>query len=288
MTTTFNPPRDVLASTAHDVLREHLDELHKLLRRTAAGADTPDDLHELRIACRRLEAVLLLIRDSAPYAAWRRLRRGIRRVRRGGNALRDGDVLARWLLDQDSDSTKAQRELARLRRRELPRLRRRARRILRGGRWERPVRELLSRAESLCDLAAGHSVMARGLFRELARLVDILPGPSASIVQLHRLRIMAKRLRYATEAVLDAAPNCGLTELADLARGLQKRLGTIHDHAVRVASVAGSAGEAPTPDLAVLCQEFFLWWRGQPLERILASATAEIMVLMRNDGAVGP
>ena len=87
-----------------------------------------------------------------------------------------------------------------------------------------------------------------GPWRHLARAVAAL-GPHPADEALHEIRIRAKRLRYACEAVADVVGKPAV-ELARAAADLQGVLGDFHDAIVaedwlRDASAAASSGPGP-------------------------------------------
>src|SRR6185436_5197825 len=61
-------------------------------RRDVRHRGTPDDVHDLRVATRRLQELIDLLGGAIPEDARRRLRRRVRRVRRSLAEVRDADV----------------------------------------------------------------------------------------------------------------------------------------------------------------------------------------------------
>jgi CHAD domain-containing protein len=91
--------------------------------------------------------------------------------------------------------------------------------------------------------------IVRGPWRHLSRAVHAL-GPEPSDDALHEVRIRAKRLRYASEAVAPAVGKPAVT-LAGAAAGLQGVLGDFHDAIVAEDWLrAGSADASPAEALA--------------------------------------
>ena len=91
--------------------------------------------------------------------------------------------------------------------------------------------------------------IVRGPWRHLSRAVHAL-GPAPSDEALHEVRIRAKRLRYASEAVSPAVGKPAL-ELARSAADLQGVLGDFHDAIVAEDWLrTGTAGASPAQALA--------------------------------------
>ncbi len=277
--------------TARRIMRGRFRELEQALRKVDCGRCTPDELHELRIACRKTEAVLRLTRDAAKSRAWRWLRRNIRLLRRSCNSLRDDDVLCKWLVDNDQQSENVRRRLVRARRAKLSVFKKQVRQRLRKRRLERRLRQVYMRTRTQRNESNANMLLGQRLFRELAHLVQAFPNQASDAQGLHRLRIAGKRMRYAVEAATEIVPTIELGELVEFLRSMQKQLGAIQDQIVREKRLAELsprlAGSHSLTD-AVASQRdsiaiFSRWIHEQPLERILADATAEIISLMRND-----
>lgn len=261
------------------------------LRRIERGRCSPNELHELRIACRQAEAVLRLERDSSPSRAWRWLRRNLRSLRRSCNSLRDDDVVRKWLVANNQLSTSIRRRFLRARRSKLPDFLKRVRRLLRKRRLERRLRQVYMRTRTRRDVSNANMLLGQQLFRELAHLVQAFPNQDADTLRLHRLRIAGKRMRYAVEVVTETVPTVEFGEFVELLRSMQRQLGAIQDQSIReqrLAQLNLRCAMAQSPKDAVASQGelitvFSHWLQDQPLEKILADATAEIIAMMRND-----
>ncbi len=203
-------------------------------RRLAAAAiraPAPDAIHDLRVALRRLRAALELF--GAPGARDDELRRLMGPL----GACRDATLRIDWL--KGAGAVGEPLRVAETRRLEalLPRAVASTRRWLdgRGGAFEAAVAQLAPRGRF-----GGHrlrrrvAAMRRKVARRLRRLPEGLdPAP------VHRLRVAAKKLRYAVELLEPAGPS----ELRPLRRSLgslQSILGELHDADVRIDWLAGA------------------------------------------------
>ena len=93
-------------------------------------------------------------------------------------------------------------------------------------------------------------------WRRLARAVEELP-PQPSDVELHHVRVLAKRARYAAEAVAPVAGRAA-TRFAEAVAGLQGVLGDLHDAVVAQEWLRTAAGRHATRALVageMLAQE---------------------------------
>ena len=87
--------------------------------------------------------------------------------------------------------------------------------------------------------------LVRKHWKKLDRAIDGL-GPHPMPAELHAVRILAKRLRYATEAVAPAAGKPARKFARDAAR-IQTALGELNDSAVAGASLAAIAERLDGP-----------------------------------------
>jgi CHAD domain-containing protein len=236
------------------VLRAAIGEDLARLRRSEPivleGID-PEGIHQARVACRRLRsrlrtfAPVLRPKHAAPLAAelgWLGRRLG---------AVRDLDVLAERLrLDLEGVDGGLATAVLRRCRTDRQEAFDAARHALAGGRYGRLLAALGEAALSppLRRRAAGLPAVAvlalRRHWDDLEHEVTSLP-PGPSDPQLHHVRILAKRARYAAEA----ASFLGSAEIEHLATRLaklQKVLGELND-ASRAASWLEAAKREPWP-----------------------------------------
>ncbi|MFN8642866.1 MAG: CHAD domain-containing protein [Candidatus Binatia bacterium] len=238
---------DSLDTATRAIIARHLGRLREALPAVRYGED-PEAVHEMRVAVRRLRTALRLGRAALPVrqrealgrelrwlgsalgpvrdldvqlanAAWHRQRLapaarapidGLRR------ALRRDRIAARAALEQALDSTRCARLLLALERAAVaPR---------------RPVRA--AAAEPIAE--AGRRAVKRAM-RRLRKLGDGV-GELPAAEDLHALRIRAKRLRYALEALKPISGREGRRMTKQLVR-LQDVLGRFNDSMVAAATV---------------------------------------------------
>jgi triphosphatase len=202
---------------------------------------TPDDIHQIRIAARRLRVALRLFRPLLPQHGIGRLDKELRWFARALGAVRDLDVHAEELREhlQSADAGAAREfgayELAL--RRERIAARDALHAVFAGDRYAALMARLgeyLDGAPSAGALRRWRSFTiragaARYLKRSRKRVVKLGKrlGDDASAEELHRLRIRVKRLRYTLEFFGEAYP--ALAPAAKAAKALQNVLGAHQD-----------------------------------------------------------
>lgn len=201
---------------------------------TRTGED-PEDLHQMRVSVRRLRAVLKSAPDSVPDSAKLRVELGWL-----GGALgpvRDLDVLIDRLRAESDDFPDDERTVATTLLDGLvnERVSARARltSALNSSRYRTLLGHLAQAANSELDPTAPEPELmdlVRAPYRKLRKAVRALPADPPD-EDLHRLRILGKRLRYAAELV---RPITGkqLKELVRASKELQEVLGEHQDACV--------------------------------------------------------
>jgi CHAD domain-containing protein len=198
--------------------------------------DDPEDVHQLRVATRRLRALLRAARpyfeDDGPEA----LRSELAWLADLLGAVRDLDVLIERVRDERAvldvaaqtgvanviDLLVAEREAARSR-------------LLSAMRTKRYLR-LLARVEEFAENppTGGENIpvekMARSEFKKLRAAASSL-GPKPHDQELHRVRVRVKRARYAAE-LAEGATGKRTTRFISKAKRLQDVAGDLQDAAV--------------------------------------------------------
>ena len=254
-------------------LRRHVQSWY-LHESGARLGDDPEELHELRVAVRRVDALVRDFRGS--LTARKELRPVLKRVLRVLGEARDLDVA---LGELDAFG----RELSSLERQQLEPLRRhlsserdRARVAMVEMLDSPPVRqELLALTQLLGEPAVtgeavrrGAPTMLRKRYRRLRKAAERL-RVDASAETHHALRGEVKKLRYALEAVAVIYGKPGDAMLRSLRR-LQERLGVHQDAAVAAHRLQELAAAPPS---GILAPTVFLMGRlAEHHERVAARA----------------
>jgi CHAD domain-containing protein len=228
--------------------------------------EDPEDLHQFRVATRRLRSDLRTFASVLEPDHVSTLRDELAWLGSETGRVRDDDVLGVRLREQAADLPETDAEMAVLLTRRLDSDRDHAQfsllGMLRCERYDALLDALVSAAHNPQfgeeGLPAAHRP-ARGFvikvvrrqWKRLVRAVDAA-GEQPTDAELHRIRIVAKRCRYAAEA---AAPVVG-HRAARLAHGLahvQDVLGDLHDTVVTEAWLREAA--AAQPDCAIAAGE---------------------------------
>ncbi|HEX4387790.1 MAG TPA: CHAD domain-containing protein [Steroidobacteraceae bacterium] len=221
------------------------------------GTD-PEDLHQLRVAVRRIDATLGLFRDQMP-PAFARARKTAKSMQRTLGAVRDLDVQLHELLSYCGELEEAERATALPLRQRLETERERARtRMVRSLDSETTRHWLETLERGSVDLAPGldpapaAAVMPdllRRRFRKLRKAVRRLRD-DAPMEDFHSVRRRAKQLRYAIECGAEIFGKPAEEMLKSLKR-MQTRLGESQDAYVaktRLAALAATPGATLPPE----------------------------------------
>lgn len=227
-------------------LRKRLKAVRREIPGIRAGKDS-ERMHDIRVAARRLRSALTVLADFFPKRQIKRWRKTVRRLTRAMGAARDADVQIEFLkafLKQNAD------------RRCRPGIRRLLRRLTRqrGALQPKVLRELdrfeKSGIADTLELALrpkkdhARSRYRRGAapakrlyttaFDCLTELLEVMLAYEEQVMrpecvtELHRMRIAARRLRYAIEVFAPLYPD-RLEDAHSRLTEIQEILGDIHD-----------------------------------------------------------
>ena len=197
-----------------------------------AGAD-PEFIHQARVAVRRTRSATRLLGKAAGWPA--AFDRELRWIARRLGAVRDWDVLHAQTLPALTTALPA---VAQLLAEQVPQVRRRddeaLQAALAGARYARLALRLLQWANTA---AADGPTLASAARKRLARLHRRLFDAASFFVVLpveeqHRVRIRAKRLRYALDLFAAALPAKPTARYVEQLAHLQDELGALNDAVV--------------------------------------------------------
>jgi CHAD domain-containing protein len=230
-------------------------------RAAALDWSDPEGVHDMRVASRRLRSA---VRDFSPYLRRRQFRRAkgaLKSLAASLGLVRDEDValmaLEKLAADAPPEVAAGVGRFVAERERRRARARARLRRAL----TEEALRELREDFdEALADgvksgpksaegggaavsfRRAGREIIGAGV-AELRELSASLYSPLRS-EPLHRLRISAKRLRYAVELFAACRADGALAPFAKEVARIQSSLGELHDCDVWIEELGGRLGRA--------------------------------------------
>ena len=211
--------------------------------------EDPEELHQMRVAVRRLRALLRAARPmfaSKPIEAIREELAWLGTVLGGP---RDLDVLRDYLRGEVAALDSPDRSAGRRLLRRLDRVRVQAREDLLAGLDSPRYFTLLDRIEEtishppVADVDVSLDEVAAREWRKLRRTVKSLPETPGDAA-LHEVRIKAKRARYAAELAATAVGQPA-ERFVELVKKLQDILGEHQDAAVAEARLRELAKEAP-------------------------------------------
>jgi CHAD domain-containing protein len=241
---------DTMAAAAVKTLRFHFARMLAHEDGTRLGED-PEDLHDMRVATRRMRAALRVFEGQVDPQALGPIQRGLRHTGRVLGAVRDLDVFyektmhyldslpedRRHELDPLLDAWRAEREQARARMLEY----------LDGERYRRFTERFTQFLEKPC---AGELPILTAQGEAIAhRVADVLPAVAyarmgavwayadplaemgAPLVRYHRLRISGKFLRYTLE-FFEEVLGADAKPLIKAIKELQDHLGDLQDAVV--------------------------------------------------------
>ena len=242
-----------LAGAAGILLEERILRLLKTVRRCSKQGCCPDDVHKLRIATRRTDAVLRMFAVVMPRQRVRSMRQSLRQLRRAAGAVRNLDVLVEriesltrsdaadaaesWVLSELRNRSGAAREhLSTVLESIDPKhLKRRLGKLQSRIRWHGGGGEP--------TVASAALLLVRP---EIDRFLNSADRDLTDIARVHRLRLQGKRLRYMFESVEriwgNAVPADRLTSAL---RRMQEQLGDLNDQATAIEILGSVRREVP-------------------------------------------
>jgi len=284
--------------------------------RVANEASRSKVLHDFRIACRRGETALSAyeFHFENSDATW--IRQKLHKMRDSCNALRDDEVLLKWLKKQPESQTQQQlsRSISRRIRDGYPLVSERAQRLILQHRLRcriqklsasvthsRPSQQTLMRSPQdstrqdrdpnapLEQMDCGVIPLSKWLFGLLDRLIQNFPEGQHDFEVLHDLRIATKRLRYGMEYICDLCPQLNLSMTTELLQEMQEKLGELHDAVVRKqrlkqefkhSSRGDQLRDAAREELRSCVTDWQAWWQPKVFRKILQPTVAEIAKLL--------
>jgi len=229
-----------VGSAAKLILGERMRIARKYLRRVCGGKRTREDVHQLRVATRRLGVALLMFKSVLRRRPRRELEKAAGKLRRACGDVRDCDVLSEVLnehLKNGAGDFVATNSVSKsLRRRRLKAERKFEDEIVGyRSRFEEATRSLTGdlRRKKFSDEEAVrrpfHLLADRSVRRGLYEFRTTANAGLEHLDQMHALRIAAKHLRYAMEAAETCYPPEFGGELYRAVESVQSRLGHIND-----------------------------------------------------------
>jgi CHAD domain-containing protein len=195
--------------------------------------ENPEDVHQLRVACRRAAAALVFFKHWLPRRRRSALVRLLQRVRKSAGEARDIDVMLCRIANADIPLKPKQKRrmirfLSRRRKQAQKPLARIYQRLSETKCLDESFQAIVARiaprgCESQCDLLLRRNAAIRKYLKRLE-------ADPTSIDELHRLRIDGKQLRYTLELFRHRESDRCIKSVLKRSRKIQDRLGEIVDH----------------------------------------------------------
>jgi inorganic triphosphatase YgiF len=226
---------------AEAALKRAIGRATEALLANAHGAlahDDPEFIHQARVSLRRMRSALRLLHRHVEFPA--RLSADLRWIARTLGAARDWDVLVGESLPAieaslDPSMASACERLAARARQRREHARGQARAALASPRFAAAALALLawSAAPARGTAPSLQTLVAKRLRRQHARLFDAAHAfTGLSVEKQHRVRLLAKRLRYALDFFAAALPGRIAAAYSRRLAALQDELGALNDAAV--------------------------------------------------------
>ncbi|HEY1378277.1 MAG TPA: CHAD domain-containing protein [Gemmataceae bacterium] len=204
------------------------------LKPAADWGPDPEPVHDLRVASRRATAVLDAFADLLPRRVCKKARKALKRLRRAAGAARDADVFLDGIRGWSVHQSPADRPgLHFLLGHAFAR-----RQVAQAGLAAAVDKARPDLAEELDGLERKLRDGKKGLLGERAaaalpeavhELAEAVAGDLYDYEQLHRVRILAKRLRYALELFIDCYPPAVRERVYPRVEAVQDVLGLAND-----------------------------------------------------------
>ncbi len=221
------------------ILQQRLQSVHDYLVMAATRyKESTEYVHQLRISTRRAIAAIELFQDALTRRELKWWKRNLRRIRRAAGNARDLDVFAiRYAKKRimNKDSSIARRVEKRRRQATIP-IRELQNKLCESGKFSMQQTKLLATLKRKSTEAILRHALPARLEKVYQRFLGSLQKINFSksrfsASKVHRLRIQAKKLRYAIDISADILPHTKDKPLYSTVRNLQSTLGDLNDHA---------------------------------------------------------
>jgi CHAD domain-containing protein len=220
--------REYLGNFAKAQLRLRLRKTAATARRASDRPGEAENIHELRVAIRRFTQALRVFRDLLDPSHVRKMRRGLHKIMDRCGDIRNCDI-AKETIDAAGAPASAALE------RHLRKTRSRAEgdledllshsRISKIKDWDDWLKTKAGPGQTIAGSARKTLVP---LTRQFFKAAEAAGQPRSTVDEMHRFRLLAKRLRYSLE-IFGPAAGRGWQRRVDEIRALQERLGAVND-----------------------------------------------------------
>jgi CHAD domain-containing protein len=244
---------------------ERLKKLESELKNAFDLPEDPDAIHDLRVAIRRLNQTLRVFMAWLDARRVTKLRVRLKKLMERCGAVRNCDIAMEVLKAAEWQDAAVSQGLEKERTRTHKKLRKTLQKWHHSHRAQE-WREKLAVAAGDEGLSGATAEIARGILpgmtEELFQAGAEAAQAGSTHHQMHRFRLMAKRVRYTLEA-FDPVYGLATAEIMESLKGLQERLGAINDCAATLVMVARNRGASAAVSRLVREREleFRAYWK---------------------------
>ncbi len=223
-----------VGKAARRIIAARLAAVRQALPDAAEWGPDPEPVHRLRVASRRASAALDVFADLLPGRTYRRSRRALKRLRRAAGAARDADVFMDGVRIWAVHQSPANRPGLHFLLGDLFARRQHAQVGLAAvvKRWQAGIIDRFDDLQEKVRSGKRESLGDRAVPVMAGLLDDLMSAAAADLddyTQLHCVRIVAKRLRYALELFIDCYPLAIREQVYPRVEAVQDILGQAND-----------------------------------------------------------
>lgn len=206
-----------------------LKKLDREIRNAARKPEDADSIHDLRVSIRRLMQQMEVFAEWFEAENVKTIRRHLRKLMNRCAAVRNCDVAVEVLRAAGRHSPKLLAGIKKQRRGAARELARKLEHWRNAGQVRKWIRHLrVSRAVSKETAAEAAQRLLPALAEELFQAGRGAVRPNSTRLQMHRLRLKAKGVRYTLE-MFERAYGRKTKQMLETLKGLQENLGAIND-----------------------------------------------------------
>ena len=246
-------------------ISERLKKLEAELKYAFELPEDPDAIHDLRVAIRRLNQTVRVFMAWLDARRVTKLRARLKILMERCGAVRNCDIAMAVLKAAEWQGDSVIQSLEKERTHTCKRLRKTLQKW-HHRQWAQRWHEKFAVAAGELGLSGETSEIARGILpgmtEELFQAGAEAAQAGSTHHQMHRFRLMAKRVRYTLEA-FDPVYGAATAEIMESLKGLQEKLGDINDCAATLAMVARNRGASAAVSRLVREREleFRRYWK---------------------------
>lgn len=265
-------PMQSLSDAGQAVLEARFKAVEKLMKAARKGSASQEEcIHQIRVSTRRAAAGLVVFECCGEPKTWRQARTALRRIRKAADETRRIDVHRKILLSEaESAPDRLQASvgiLAEWLSAKRSKVERAVHRCVRRG----AIREFQRVCHRVLDCVSRRAEtrpLHEGAAEMLPRLVgDLRLASRADLKQfenLHQMRLLGKRLRYAMEVFSCCLTAAARDSLYPALKSMQDRLGAINDSHELAERIAALVAELDA---------------GRPLRRLREAGLSEVVLV---------